>query len=95
MTLTGKCKEEFEKWCIKEFGLKDELNIDLKITESTHVGIQLYDISGKIISIIEDADFEIGSYSIHYQEIKELTNGIYFIEFNIGSDRIVEKLVKH
>jgi hypothetical protein len=66
--------------------------IDLKLSRNGNVKIELYEISGKKIRIIENKDINSGNYK-YLINTPELGSGIYFLRFNINKNVYSRKIL--
>lgn len=57
--------------------------IKFDIKESTHVKITVYDVSGKIISVLMNKLINTGSYEVEFDG-NRLPSGVYFYKFEAG-----------
>lgn len=59
------------------------------LTESADVQCNIYDVSGRLISAVDQGYQAAGNYAVEMNE--ELTAGIYFIEMKIGEEVSVQR----
>ena len=75
----------------------DELNIDYKLTNSSEVNLQIYDLTGNLISDLFNGKHLPGSYNITWNTIDNNGNtvqpGIYFCRFQSESNYTVRKII--
>lgn len=66
--------------------------IDFKLSQNGKIKIELYEISGKKIKIIENKDLHSGNYK-YLINTPELGSGIYFLRFNINKNVYSRKIL--
>ena len=69
-------------------------DINFTIDESTHLDIQIYDAIGRNIKTIVHENLISGSHQLSIDG-KELTKGVYFIEFTLGTESTKKMIVKY
>lgn len=69
---------------------KATLGFDLK--ENAAVSVNVYDISGRLVSNVANTDFAIGTQKINIS-LNEVNNGIYFVRVNAGTTTTTLKMV--
>ena len=69
-------------------------DINFKIDESTHLDIQIYDAIGRNIKTIVHENLISGSHQLSIDG-HELTKGVYFIEFTLGTESTKKMIVKY
>lgn len=67
-------------------------NLILNITESNDVFVKLYDMTGRMMSTDKISLGNVG-YISHRIDTSSLESGLYLVEINIGTERLVKKLV--
>ncbi len=71
--------------------------IDYSIAERSHVYIAAYDVAGRRVSIIVDAEQEPARYSVTWNGTDDggrtLSSGIYFIRYTAGGYTFTRKAV--
>ena len=76
---------------------KDYVNICFYLFESRHVGIQMYNIEGKLITTLANREMAAGQHQVRFDissfDIKKLPDGIYFLKINFDGSIIYEKIV--
>ncbi len=55
---------------------KDETTFDYHISQDAHVDILIYDISGKVVKVLENKDLSAGEYRINWRA-NDVTQGMY------------------
>ncbi len=70
----------------------DELNISLFLNQEAVVQYQLMDPSGRIIQETSLGQLEAGEQKTHV-DVSDLSVGVYYIGFQIGSNQTIEKIV--
>jgi len=72
------------------------INLSLNLDEDADVKVEVYSLSGKKVSVLVDAEFGVGSYSLNKD--LDISSGIYLLktEFSTGVNAAVkvEKLIK-
>ena len=72
------------------------LNIEYIIDNPSSVIIEVYDLQGRKINVLEDTFKEIGKYNITWNGIdfsgNEVSSGIYLIKMNYGSNLFNQKV---
>jgi len=61
------------------------------LEKNSNVKIEIYSLNGKLIDIIEDSDLLMGNHTYSW-EADNLSNGIYFIKYLIGSNIQTQKI---
>ncbi|OFX23751.1 MAG: hypothetical protein A2033_12910 [Bacteroidetes bacterium GWA2_31_9] len=73
----------------------NELNINYSINKTCDVSIELFDITGKKISSLQNIKQEKGNYSMKYNKTKDSVKpGVYFLKIIVGNEVYVKKIVK-
>ena len=67
------------------------LNIEYSIPEQTHVRLTVYDIYGRIIQKLVDANEDPDHYSVQWNASSE-PEGIYIIKLQTGTKQKTEKV---
>lgn len=67
------------------------IDFDFLLPTTVHVTIDIYDISGRMVSSVADGKRGKGSHKIRWNT-KDLPSGIYFIRIEGGSHRAVNKI---
>ena len=65
--------------------------ISFNLEKNSNVKIEIYSLNGKLIDIIEDSDLLVGNHTYSW-EADNLSNGIYFIKYLIGSNIQTQKI---
>lgn len=68
----------------------EQFFIDLAFNKETAVKIQMYDILGNLIQLVDEATYAYKRLTVNTSEIPE---GVYFIHITTPEKRIVEKIV--
>jgi len=66
--------------------------IDYQIPRKSDVSLRMYDISGRLISVLREGKSEPGYYSIKLNTSK-LTNGVYFYRLVAGGKTFTNKMI--
>jgi len=56
-----------------------------------NVVIQVFDISGRLVTTLIDRTYNPGRYKLHW-DASDVSSGIYFAEFRAGSTRQIQKI---
>lgn len=67
-------------------------NLNLHMTESNDVFVKLYDMTGRMVSADKISSGNVG-YVTHRIDTSSLKSGLYLVEINMGTERLVKKLV--
>lgn len=70
----------------------EEVNIDYYLVEGSEVIIDIYDLTGKKVSSIENSIQNSGNHNINWK-INNITSGIYLINIKIENRNIFKKVV--
>jgi PKD repeat protein len=73
---------------------KESVSIDYILEESSEVSLKVYDISGREIAVLADAQHqEAGSYSYEFgSEYSGRLSGIYLIKLSVNGESVVKKV---
>lgn len=66
--------------------------IDFDLSINSIVRIDLFDVSGRLISKIEDTFLQSGTYK-YFQNAENLNSGIYFLRFKINENYRTKKII--
>ncbi|MBX2977106.1 MAG: T9SS type A sorting domain-containing protein [Ignavibacteriaceae bacterium] len=66
--------------------------ISYQIPSQGFVEIKIYDILGKLVTILTDEEKQAGKYSVHFDASK-LASGIYFCELRFEGNKMTKKLL--
>jgi hypothetical protein len=73
------------------------ITIGYGIPTMSHVRIKIYDITGRIIKTLVDAETEAGFYSLSWNREDDarhsVPNGVYFVRLEAGSEIATRKLI--
>lgn len=72
--------------------VKDILNISFNMKETDYVNVELIDINGRLISIVNNNLMTSGNQEINYAT-SDLENGIYFVKIYSEKFSIMQKVV--
>lgn len=73
----------------------NEININYSINKTCDVSIELFDITGKKISSLQNSKHEKGNYSMKYNNTKDSVKpGVYFLKIIVSNEVYVKKIVK-
>ncbi len=73
---------------------KDRFSVKFNSTESGIVSAKLYSVCGQEIeAIISDKDFTVGANMLNFELQKNISSGVYFIQLDFNSKKIVRKLI--
>ena len=73
---------------------KDKFSVKFNSTENGIVSAKLYSVCGQEIpSIISNKDFNVGINTINFELQNNIPSGIYFIQLDFNSKKIVRKLI--
>jgi len=72
--------------------IKNKMTIDFNLNTETSIKIAIFDIQGKIVSELLNAEKQAGNYSMEFQ-MNNYDKGIYFCRIKIGSHSIVKKII--
>ena len=73
---------------------KDKFSVKFNSTENGIVSTKLYSVCGQEIeSIIADKDFTTGANTLNFEIQKNIPSGVYFIQLDFNSKKIVRKLI--
>jgi hypothetical protein len=65
--------------------------IRFTVTGNTNTTLKVYDITGKLITILMDQNLAAGSYEVTFSSLN-LSSGVYFYELKSGLNRDVKKM---
>ena len=71
----------------------DQLNVRLNVTASTILEINLYDIQGKLVSILLPKTPVSGMFSQTFPISNELVPGVYFVKMAMGNNTTYKKVI--
>lgn len=71
----------------------DHLNIKLNLPESNSIEIQLFDLQGKLVSILLSKTQIVGAFFQSFDFSKQTAPGIYIIKMTIGEINSYKKVV--
>ncbi len=71
---------------------KESVNISLTLTESSKVKIELYDISGRLISATKETSMNEGTQEIKINT-QDINKGFYFVNISASGNKISQKLI--
>jgi len=72
----------------------NSINIDLNIEKNGTLLIDIYDITGKIVTNLINENVNTGSFSKHFS-LNNLNNGIYFIKITQNNNSVISKIIAH
>ena len=76
----------------------EKTNISISIDESTDVYLRIIDISGRVLKVLANSEFESGLYNFKWigddSNGQLVPTGIYFIELNTSEYSKTEKLIR-
>jgi len=67
-------------------------DISFSLTESQHVRLTVFDMTGKLVAKVADDAFDAGSYEFNWSST-ELNAGIYFLRMDAGNYHETKKLM--
>ena len=70
---------------------EQELNIDISLSEDSHMKIAVYDMLGNIIEILEDRYFEPGHHTLKWKA-EGLPSGSYILKSVMDDQQIIERV---
>lgn len=77
--------------------MEEQLTVQFILQEDSKVRIELFDLSGRRLSLIEDSRYLRGIHSVHWDGQlyggKQITSGIYFLQADIGETTMSVKIV--
>jgi hypothetical protein len=71
----------------------ENLNLKLQIPNKMSVKIATYDVRGRLVENIIDAEFAPGYYTVSWEN-RNTPAGIYFLYINAGDYKTIEKIIK-
>jgi len=71
----------------------DQLNVRLNLTESTILEVALYDIQGKLVSILLPKTLVSGAFTQSFPISNELRPGVYFVRMTMGNNTTYRKVI--
>lgn len=73
----------------------DFLNIDFYLTKDESIAVSLFDINGKLVSNYENKSVPKGFFPLTYKIPNQiLSAGVYILQIEIGTERMIKKLIK-
>jgi PKD repeat protein len=73
--------------------INEETKIEFALLKPSKVYFLIFDISGKIIYKYQN-DKTLSDFSVNINELIQLQKGIYFIQFDIDGNKLIEKILK-
>jgi len=73
--------------------LTSKINIIYSLPTRSFVNISLFDISGRVVKVIENSWQNSGLYSFDYNVNDQISQGVYFIRFSADNTVITDKLI--
>jgi len=73
--------------------IESNTNITLQLTQKSQVKLEIYDISGRIVSNILDKEMDEGKHVINWEQA-DLISGIYFCRLQAGNNVVTKKIIK-
>ena len=72
--------------------VKNQLTIELNLTQQTNLNITITDVLGNIIDVIDDSNLPSGTNKLYWNTNK-VSNGIYLLQINGENTNEVKKLI--
>ena len=72
--------------------VSNSTTITFPVEQSQHVEISIYDLNGRLVTMLTDASFEKGNYEMTWNAA-DVNAGIYFLQFQSGENQEKIKLV--
>ncbi|TES90493.1 MAG: T9SS type A sorting domain-containing protein [Candidatus Cloacimonadota bacterium] len=70
------------------------LEIEYSLPKLSHVGMQIYDVSGRLVESFPSEVQETGKHRISWMPSgKNLKSGVYFVRMNIGKQNYIKKVI--
>ncbi len=70
-----------------------QTNFSFTLKASKHIFISIYDVTGRLISILCNSMQEKGEHNIHFDAAK-LHSGVYYYNIKVGEDAFTGKIIK-
>lgn len=70
-----------------------QVNIQYNLAERALTSVKIFDVTGKLIDILENEVQDAGIYTILYTPDGNVSSGVLFIELRSGTKRILQKAV--
>ena len=67
-------------------------NISFSLVTAGHVGLNIYDLTGRFITILTDADYAAGNHTIAF-DASDLASGLYFYRLNTENYSDTKKML--
>jgi Tol biopolymer transport system component len=76
---------------------KENTTISFHVAEASHVTVSIFDVTGRQLNILADADYQPGSYQVQWngrgQQGLALANGCYICQFRTNNGVLVKKIM--
>ncbi|MCD4773251.1 MAG: serine hydrolase [Bacteroidales bacterium] len=73
--------------------VESNTNINIQLSQKSKVKLEIFDISGRLVSSILNNEMEKGKHIINFKQT-DLISGIYFCRLQAGDEVITQKIVK-
>jgi len=73
--------------------VNDNINFEYTLNQASDVNISIYDITGKMQLVVLNEHQMIGIHKVRFDIGTKLIQGIYFANMNIGSSKMVKKII--
>jgi hypothetical protein len=65
--------------------------ISFSIPESQHVRLAVFDVSGRLVDVLEDGVIEAGDHTVEW-DAKGVSSGVYFYQLRAGNETLVKRM---
>ena len=65
--------------------------ISFSIPESQHVRLAVFDVSGRLVEVLEDGVREAGEHTIEW-DAQGVSSGVYFYQLRAGNETLVKRM---
>jgi len=74
--------------------VNDQLNIEFNLLGNTHVIGEIFDVTGRKITILFESDFGLGTHRVDYNT-SDLNSGVYFIKITLEGESFTKRVIKN
>ena len=71
----------------------DQLSVRVNLTGTTHIEVKLYDIQGKLVTILLPKTTVSGMFLQTFEVPNEMAPGVYFVRMNLGNSTTFRKVI--
>lgn len=70
-----------------------ELSVMFSLPEAENTSIRVYDLNGRLVSVVAEGEFPAGNNTVTWTVPEELSSGCYLVRLDTGSEQLTENCV--